>query len=348
MERVTAVVINYNGGSLVLDAIESILNQKGVHVDVIVVDDGSTDGSPKEIQQNFPQVELYREEKNTKELNRLRNKGLSLAETKKVFVTDNDVEFDDYCLVEMVDFMEDNEDVIICMPRLMYISDRSRIYHEGGKIHFVGATTSKSRDSKISNYDKKAEPKVGGGVALFDKRKIRKIGCFDEGYKFGWGCDGELHQRVLLSGRKCVYVPSAVGFHEYKEMNKSRTYRVEGQIYNRWRYIISHYSYRTIILVSPALLVYEISQAIFCLLKGVPLLYIKGTFDAVRHLPETLKKREEIQALRAVPDRELLTAGPLYVRPSEGVSGKLVSAIVTALSLAFSGYWWLVRPLLPD
>jgi GT2 family glycosyltransferase len=347
MEEITAVIINYNGGSLVLDSIESILNQQGVHVHVIVMDDGSTDGSPEVIKERFPDVEVYREERNTKRLNQLRNKGLCIADTRKVFLTDNDVIFDDKCIHNMVHFMKDHKDVCICIPRLMYIDEKSKIYSEGGKIHYVGATVSLSRDGKM--HDRKENPgiSVGGGIALFDTERISDIGFFDEEYKFGWGCDGELHQRVLLAGKECVCVPSAVGFHEYKELDESRYYRVIGQVYNRWRYILTHYSGVTLFLASPALCLYELAQATFCFLKGVPHLYIKGIFDTVQHLPETLRKRREIQSLRVVPDRDLLVTGRLYVRPSEGIRGKMISAVVTMLSLLFTGYWFLVRPLLP-
>jgi GT2 family glycosyltransferase len=348
MEKVTAVVINYNGGSTVLDTIESIQNQKDVSVNVIVVDDGSTDGSPERIEEKYSDVELYQESENTKQLNKLRNEGISIAKEEKVFITDNDVILSKYCIKEMISVINMNQEIAACIPRLMYKSEKSKIYSGGGRVNYVGATTSPSRDTKSGVTSGNIEIAVGGGIALFDKKRMKGIGFFDEEYQFGWGCDGELHQRILMAGQKCVYVPSAVGYHEYKELDSSRSYRIRGQVYNRWRYILTHYSRRTLILTSPVLPIYELVQACFCLLKGVPILYLKGITDAVRSLPETLKKRQEVQSLRVVPDKYLLTAGPLYVRPTDGISGKVVSGAARALSLLFSAYWFLVRPLLAD
>lgn len=344
--EVTAVVINYNGGALVLDAIESILNQKGVSTHVIVVDDGSTDGSPEEIEETFAKVEVCREEKNTRQVNRLRNKGLRLAETEKVFLTDNDVILAPSCIAELARVMESEKSVGACIPRLNYLNERSRIYQQGGDIHYVGTTIAPDRDTSVKNVSTSPEIAVGGGIALFDTEKVRQMGGFDEDYELAWGDDGELHQRLLLAGYKCMSVPSAVGFHEFESFDETRHYRARGQIYNRWRFMLSYYSTRTLFLTAPMLVVYEFVQASYYLLKGIPLLYIKGTLDAIQKLPRILESRKRVQALRTVPDKTLLTAGPIYIRPSEGIMGKFVSAAVATVSMLFSGYWSLIRPLL--
>lgn len=344
MEEVGVVVINYNGGSLVLRTIESILNQKGVEAQLVVVDDGSTDGSPKDIEESFPEVNVIREEENTKDLNRLRNKGLAFIGTDRVLLTDNDVVFDKYCIEELLCVMKNDESVGACVPRLMYLDDKSRIYNEGGKIHYVGTTTAPNRDIHVDRAESSTKITVGGGIALLDTEILEHIGNFDEEYKFAWGCDDELYQRMLLTGYKCLFVPSAVGYHDFESFSKARHYRARGQVCNRWRFILTYYSARTFLLVAPALVAYEFVQASFYLLKGIPLLYLKGTFDAVQQLPEILEKRKEIQALRVAPDKDLLFSGPPYVRP--GMSGKLVSAAVAVVTFLFSAYWSLIQPLL--
>lgn len=350
MSKISVVILNYNGGELVLDTIRSVLNQKQIQPRVIVVDDGSTDGSPKAIRSNFPEVEVYCEPENTKRVNSLRNRGISLSDTDLVFVTDNDLKFDPHCISELIDAMKHEDDVGACIPRLMYLEDRSRIYSMGGRVHYVGATTAPERDRAVTAKDFEPEPTiaVGGGIALFDKRKLQQVGAFDERYKLAWGDDGELHQRILLAGYKCLCVPSAVAFHEFKAFDPTRHYRAEGQLYNRWRYILTHYERRTLLLIAPALVVFECVQAGFYLLKGLPLVYLKGTWEAVRKLPMILEKRKEVQSLRAVADQELLSSGPLYVRPTGGRMEGIVLAAVQGVSWLLSAYWRLIQPLLAD
>src|SRR5690606_11594299 len=79
VKDVAVVVVNYNGADTVLDTLESVFAQQDVTPRVTVVDDGSIDGSPDAIAQRFPQVQIHREPRNTKDVNRLRNIGVARA-----------------------------------------------------------------------------------------------------------------------------------------------------------------------------------------------------------------------------------------------------------------------------
>lgn len=344
-EEISVVVVNYNGIATVLDTIGSVLGMEGVRPHVVVVDDGSIDGSIEEIFRRFPEVEVHREPRNTREVNRLRNLGLARARTDKVFVTDNDVIFDKRCFLEMLRAMEADELVAMCIPRLMYSDEPSTVYMAGGKVHYVGATIQPSRDA-VYDERREPEPAVGGGIALFDRRKLARVGAFDEAYELAWGDDVELHQRLLLAGYKSLYVPTAVGYHEHKPFGKSRHYRARGQVRNRWRFIVTHYSLRTLLLATPALLCYEAVQAAFFAAKGIPLLYVCGTLDALRSLPATLRRRRDVQALRVAADRDILFAGKIYLRPEHGAGGRAVRRAVSAASVALGMYWKVIRPAL--
>src|SRR5690606_29743770 len=139
-------------------------------------------------------------------------------------------------------------------------------------------------------------------------------------------------------GYRCLYVPTAVCLHEYKPFDGTRAYRARGQVGNRWRYLLTHYEARTLFLIAPALALYEIVQALFLTLKRMPHLYVAGTFDAIVGLPSSLKRRSEVQALRRVPDRDVLFAGPLYVRPEHSNGHGAAARAVSMLSAVLAGY----------
>ena len=346
MKRLTVAVINYNGMNTVLDTIESIYGIEGFRADVLVVDDGSTDGSAEAIRRAYPDIPVHKEAENTRAVNRLRNMALGLADTRYVLLTDNDVMFDSRCAVEMLRVMESDEEVAACLPRLMYSDDPSRVCFDGTKIHYLAATIAPTRDLHIEHTEERPTPAVGGGIALFDRDKLELVGGFDEVFELAWGDDAELHQRLLLAGYKCLYVPSAVGYHEFKPFDETRHYRARGQVRNRWHYMLTHYRWRTMLLIAPALILFEIAQAAFYTLKGFPLLYFRGIVDALRQLSSSMERRRVVQNLRTVPDRDLLSAGPLYIRPAGGYTGIVTSVAVKGLSIFFSAYWRLVRPAL--
>lgn len=344
-KAISVVVVNYNGAATVLETLESIFRQQGVRPRVVVVDDGSTDGSPEAIAERFPQVEIHRESRNTKDVNRLRNMGLARAENDKVIVADNDVGFDPTCFAELLAAMDTDGKVAMCIPRMMYAQDPETIYMAGGRIHYAGATIAPNRHLP---FDGRTEPRpaIGGGIALFDKPKLARVGVFDEAYRLAWGDDIELHQRLLLAGYKSLYVPTAVCLHDYKRFDGTRNYRARGQVCNRWRYMLTHYEARTLLVIAPALMMYELTQAVFLTMKGLPHLYLRGTLDALIGLPSTLRRRRNIQALRKVPDREVLFAGALYVRPEHSAGRHAAVKAVEALSRALEVYWRLAQPLL--
>ncbi|HEX6996056.1 MAG TPA: glycosyltransferase [Gammaproteobacteria bacterium] len=344
---VSAVVVNYNGAATVLDTVESILAQEGVRTRVIVVDDGSTDGSPDAVAARFPDVAVHREPRNTKNVNRLRNIGLSMAETDKVVVADNDVHFHPTCFAEMLAAMESDARVALCIPRMMYAQDPDTVYMAGGSMHYIGATIAPDRHMP---FDGNTEPRarVAGGIALYDKQKLARVGPYDEEYLLAWGDDVEIHQRLLLAGFKGLYVPSAVCLHHYKPFDGSRSYRARGQVCNRWRYMLSHYEARTLLLIAPALVLYELTQALFLTLKGLPHLYVQGTLDALYGLPRTLRRRREVQALRTVSDRHVLFSGELYVRPEHSGGRQVATKAIKGLSRVLDWYWRMIQPLLSE
>lgn len=344
---VSVVIVNYNGRATVLGTIASLLDMQGVRADIIVVDDGSTDGSPEAVAREFPGVEVLREAHNTRQVNRLRNRGLHAARTEKVFVTDNDVTFDPRCILEMLRAMQREERVAMCTPRLMYSDDTSLVYMGGARVHFIGATLEANRHKA---YDGNPEPRagVGGGIALFDRKALAEVGGFDEEYELAWGDDIELHQRLLLAGYKSLYVPTAVGFHEYKPFGKARHYRAKGQVKNRLRFILTHYSTRTLVLAAPALLFYEVTQALFFVLKGLGRHYFVGTLEALGALPATWRRRGEVQALRAVADPDIIFAGDIYVRPEHGAGSRVVARAVGSVSGLLAWYWRVILPFLRE
>lgn len=344
---VFVVVVNYNGAATVLGTLDSIFAQEGVRPRVVVVDDGSTDGSPEAIARRFPEVDIHREPRNTKNVNRLRNIGLSKTDTDHVVVADNDVHFEPTCFARLLAAMDADPRVAICIPRMMYAEDPETVYMAGGSMHYVGATIAPDRHLPF-NGDTEPRARVAGGIALYDKQKLARVGLYDEAYKLAWGDDVEIHQRLLLAGFKSLYVPTAVCLHDYKPFDKSRAYRARGQVCNRWRYILTHYEVRTLLLIAPALLLYELTQALFLSLKGLPHLYVLGTLDALAGLPATFRRRREVQALRKVPDRAVLFAGELYVRPEHSGGRQIAARAVQRLSRALGVYWRMVLPLLSD
>lgn len=346
MEDITVVVVNYNGIRTVVETIESIYAMEGICPQVILVDDGSTDGSPQAVRERFPDLRMIVKPANTRQVNSLRNEGIRAATTEKVFITDNDIRFDPKCLQEMLAVMNADDQVACCIPRLMYREQPDRINMCGGRIHYIGAYISPERDKTLAEAHLQTGFGVGGGIALFRRAVFEQVGGFDEDYMLAWGDDGELQQRMLLAGYQSRYVHTAFALHEAKPFTKARHYRAIGQTYNRWLLLLTHYDVRTLVLMFPMLFIYELVQFTFLCINGLPSLYFQGNAKVIRALPLIRSKRRRIQAMKRAADRDIVFAGPILVTTSRVGFGNVVRLAIGSVSAIFSVYWKLITPLL--
>ncbi|MGH7541956.1 MAG: hypothetical protein ACRELC_13235, partial [Gemmatimonadota bacterium] len=119
--------------------------------------------------------------------------------------------------------------------------------------------------------------------------------------------------------------------------------RVLCLIRNRWQFILKNYSLRTLLLLSPILLVYELAQFVAVVKKGWLREWLRALGWTLRHLPEIVRKRREIQRRRTRSDRALFTDGPIPFR-DELIAGALERRGRQTLEGLASLYWrWVGR-----
>lgn len=314
-------------------------------MEIQVFDDCSTDKSPQLIAKNYPEIKIHRQPVNTKKPNLLRNQALKLSDSRYVYITDNDIKYDPESLTEMLKIMKADPSIAACIPRLMYWDDPKRIYLAGSQVHYLGASIAGHRDKIIEDMTTEPMLSTGGGNALLYREKVLQLGGFDQDYLHGWGEDGEFYQRVMLAGYQSMYVPTAFGYHEDK-MKTLRLVRAVGQIFNRWQYILTHYSFATILIVTPALLIYEIIQFLFMLYKGLFPIYLKGNAMVIRKVFHILKKRKKIKKLKRIPDKKVLFSGDLYISSSLIKKNVVLQKLLKSISSVFDIYWKIAKRFL--
>jgi hypothetical protein len=154
-------------------------------------------------------------------------------------------------------------------------------------------------------------------------------------------------------GHAILCVPEAVVHHDRGRGTPGLSYRGQGTYPHRRAYLtmrhrlltmVTHYRLRTLLILAPALVVYEAATLVFVLRNG----WIRPWMDAwlwqLRNLADIRRRRRVIQARRLVPDRVLLSGGALPL--AQGVAEQPVaSAAVAVLSFCLNLYWRAVRRL---
>lgn len=338
---VTVAVMNYNGADKLPALFESIRSLTETPAAVMIVDDGSTDGAAEAIHEEFPEVALLHMGRNTGILNRLRNRAFEEADTRLVFIIDNDVVLRPDTLQELLHVMNEYPKAGACMTRAVYWHDPDIIYQDGQTLHYVGASPGTHRGQSVREVDDKPRLSIGWGVQLIDKEAARAVGFFNDKYLLGWGDDGELNHKLHLYGYKCYQVPKSIVLHKRDESSK----RYQAAVQNRLRFILEMYQLRTILLSLPALLLYELSLLGFLGMKGALGDYFRGWKVFLSELPDVLRNRRRIQGFRRVPDRALLGAGDIFIYSDE-LGSRILALGYRCLNGVLNGYWRLIQRLI--
>ena len=332
MADVTIGVVNYNGRNVLPDTLQSIRELDFPVSEVIIVDNGSTDGSTEWIKENYPAFRCIELGENCGPTV-ARNVILREARTDLMFTMDNDISLEKDSVGRLVEVMKKVPHAAACHPELRDESDPNVSHYNGGWIHYLCAYVPNSAEpGPRPEYE--VFDTVSGAALMIDRNAALRIGGFDEDYFFNWE-DGDFTARLTLAGYLCLNVPEAVVHHRIKPRGTSRVFY---QVRNRWFFILKLFSWRTILLSAPMLFFYEISQALFIILKGGLKDYIKGNVAAIIMLPRTLEKRRAFQKVKVKRDREWLRGGDIYI-PSNLLKGDMAIFFKKVYCGFFDVYW---------
>ena len=340
LRAVTVVVTNYNGRAVLPRTLATLRTVLGPSVPVIVADSGSTDGSPEDVAKHFPEVRIVQRDRFTPHVNITRNMGVRAATTPLVFLIDNDIDVTPGCIEELMRVMRSSDSVFCCTPRLLDFDDANKIYADGNHLHFLGLSGATKRNRLVSDTPlRPPHPTFAGGIMLIDVRRAEALGLWDEGFPFGWADDCEIQLRGRLRGFQALHVPTANCVHQSKDHGTKRSY---GQFYNRYRLIWIVYSRRSLFLLAPPLLVFELALTLLSLVLGISGERWRAIKDVWRTRADIRARRAAAQASRRVRDSALMAAGEVELGGPMGRSDAL-RTMTRGMTIVLDAYWRLVR-----
>jgi GT2 family glycosyltransferase len=215
--KVSAVVVNYNGGELVDRCIGSLYREpSGLLAEIILVDNASRDGSLERVEHKYPGVKILKNEHNLG-FAKANNQGIAVAGADAVLLLNNAAEVGEGAVRALADTMERNPRVGIVGPRLRN-PDGTLQYSYGpfpSALRFlVDLPSEKSaRCYDRTGYDEAHEVQwLTGACLLIRKRMLDEIGGLDEAFFFNFE-DVDLCKRARAAGWRCCYAPQAEAIH---------------------------------------------------------------------------------------------------------------------------------------
>ncbi len=304
MAAFTAIVVNWNGEQLLPECLESLSHQSLDGLEILLVDNGSTDGSLDLVRSRFPKVRLLALSEN-RGFAAGNNRGIEASSGEFVALLNNDAVADYHWAEHLLAAAHDSRVGIVASRVLLY-SDRERLDSAGDGMTTVGVGYKRGHLVSCGSFASAGSVFGASGCAMLLRRSmLAEIGLFDEDF-FLLSEDSDLSFRAQLRGWTCLYAPNAVVYHRLNaSIGKfSRSHVFYGQrnveyVYFKnmpgrlvWKYLPSH-------------LLNAILALLYFGAKGRLAGYLAGKFDFLKNIRRVLRKRRKIQTQRTVSCAEI-------------------------------------------
>jgi len=279
------------------------MKQTHPSVEIVIVDNGSKDGSVEFIQANYPHVRLITFEHNTG-FSVAVNRGIVESQGEFVALLNNDTVVDPNWLLEVVKAMKEHPEIASAGCKMLAYDDPTMLdgagdgYRRGGLPGRIG-----HRELDTGRFDSERYILGAcGGAALYRRRLFDDIGLFDEDY-FAYLEDVDLGLRAQSAGYKCLYVPKAIVYHLGCGTTGSGynplVVRLSSQ--NNLNTIVKNIPMPLLLKFLPYMLYWQTYYlAVVTVRGGQTKPWLEGAFKAFKLLPRMIEKRREIVRKRRV------------------------------------------------
>ncbi|MBQ6377028.1 MAG: glycosyltransferase family 2 protein [Lachnospiraceae bacterium] len=279
MSAVTTVVIpNYNGIRYLDDCLGAMRRQAVKPDRVIVVDNGSTDGSAEYIRSRYPEAELIALPHNSGFCGAVNTGIRASAGADYVILLNNDTKADANFVGELVRAMEELPDAFSCQAKMLRMANPAVIDDAGDLYCALGWAFARGKGAPREVFTKAEEIFFScAGAAIYRMKAMDAIGVFDE-HHFAYLEDCDIGWRARISGYRNYYIPSARVLHVGSATSGSvyNLFKVKNTSRNSIYLISKNMPLPQILLNLPFLLPGFLIKALFFAVKGYGREYVKG------------------------------------------------------------------------
>lgn len=277
MKTVAVIIPNYNGKKYLADCFNSLKKQTYRDFRVIMVDNGSTDGSCQFVRDNYPRAEVIELSENTGFANAV-NVGIKSCSEKYVFLLNNDTICDEGAIEALVKLMDKRADVFSVQAKMLQIKAPHPIDDAGDFYSAMGWGFAQGKDKNNTFFSKRCGiMSACAGAAMYKREILDEIGLFDEAH-FCYLEDIDIGYRARLYGYKNMLEPAAIVYHAGSASSGSRynAFKVELTAANNLYFMYKNWNLVQIIINLPLVLLGIIIKHAFYMKKGLGRAHLKG------------------------------------------------------------------------
>ena len=320
------VVVNWNRCNLLRSCLQSLARQDAEHpFEVVVIDNGSSDGSPEMVLGEFGNQTTFRLKliRNLENLGfcKANNQGFAATDSEFVALLNNDAEAEPGWLAALARIFENAPGVGMAASKIVVYEDPQRIDKAGHLIYPDGQNRGRGTGERdAGQYDRVEEVLWPDGcAAMYRRAMLDHIGGFDEDF-FAYADDAELGLRARIAGWTCIYTPHAVvRHHRGTTLGVRSTRRLHLIERNRVLLVAKLFPWSLIWLNAPYFLA-RLAAGLWAAVRGkgevgrypgarekirAAIALISGDLAALTMLPRMLGKRRDIGKIRKLSPAEV-------------------------------------------
>lgn len=289
--EVTIIIPNYNGKQLLENCIATLKNQTFREFEVLVVDNGSTDGSA-EITSDELVLRVIALRENTGFCGAV-NIGIRSTRTPYVILLNNDTEVEADFVEALLAGIRRSERIFSAGAMMIDYRDRTRIDNAGDYYTALGWAVARGKGKPVSAYGKARRVfSCCGGAAIYRTKLLQEIGEFDERH-FAYLEDVDMGYRARIYGYENWYIPQARVYHVGSATTGTRynEKKVFLAARNSMYLIYKNMPLLQMLLNLPLILCGILTKLLFFVKKGFAGEYLHGIGEGIRTCRECRRVR---------------------------------------------------------
>lgn len=320
MESVAVSIVTFNGRRHVGPCLDALLSQTFRPLEIFLMDNASSDGTADFVEENFPTVKVIRSDVN---LGFGRGHNLVIRQTTAPYFValNQDAYLSSTFLEKLVTAVEKYPNVGIAGGKLYSLRDGVANGPSEKIIDMTWLDIEKKRRQIcyvqfLRDDEQDPNPRfvfaIDGAAMLLRRTMLEDIQIDGEYYDedfFAGKEDLDISWRAQLSGWKCLYVPSAIGYHVRTFTSKDRRSEISGtlragSVRNRYLLMLKNDLFKHFLRHFPHIALYDLKILAYLLFYERSSL--KAYAQAFRLAPRALRKRRDIMGRKRVDDTYIL------------------------------------------
>lgn len=345
MPKVLIVILVYNGAEYLRDCLSSLskISYPKDKLEVLIIDNASTDGSVDYIKNNWAEVRLIENQKNIG-FAVGNNIGMQYAIDNNfdyIYLLNQDTVVEHDFLNRVIEIGESDLKIGAVQSKLLLYHDKGKINSTGNEIHYLGFAFAGGYQAPDRELTVREITYPSGASVLLKVEALKLVGLFNHEF-FAYHEDTDLGWRLWLGGWKVMLAPKSVVYHKY-EFSRSikKFYYMER---NRRLVIFQNYKCPTILFVLPACFLMNLAMFFYSFVGG----WWQEEFRVIWYFlkpkswAKLFKARKQVQKKRKVKDKDIIKR---FVGKIEfqDLQNPLLKYIANPI---FNFYWQLVKKII--